>query len=108
MDISDVDECIENIRLSTEDQIILVIDAQLSEILISQIHDLPQVIAIYIYNINVDQQTQCFIKYSKIKFNKDFELNFVLFSKSIPCKNVHIQIFAVTKKQSKIDTEELF
>ncbi len=64
-----VDTCIKNIRLSTVDKIIVVVNMELSEMIIPYIHQLPQIIAIYIYNINHDQQTQCLNKYSKVKLN---------------------------------------
>ncbi len=70
----DVNNCIKNIRLSTADQIILVVNIELSEMVIPSIHALPQMIAIYIYNINDDRQTQCLDKYSKVKLNNIISL----------------------------------
>jgi hypothetical protein len=66
----DVDKCINDIQLCTADKIILVVNIELSEMIIPYIHKLPQVIAIYIYNINNDRQVQCPNKYSKVKLNK--------------------------------------
>jgi hypothetical protein len=66
-----VNKCIKNIQLSTVDKIIVVVNnIELSEMIIPYIHQLSQIIAIYIYNINDDRQTQFLNKYSKVKFNK--------------------------------------
>jgi hypothetical protein len=78
----DVNNCIKNIQLSTADKIIAVVNIKLSEMIIPYIHELLQVIAIYIYNIHDDRQKQCLNKYSKVKFNKNLKLNlFLIFQK---------------------------
>ncbi len=69
----DVDKCIKNIWLSTADKIIVAVNIELNEMIIPYIHELLQVIAIYIYNINHNRHTQCPRTYSTIKFNKNLE-----------------------------------
>lgn len=64
-----VDECINNVRSSDTDQIILVVNVELSETVIPHLHELSQIIAIYIYNITDDQQIQFLNRYSKVNFN---------------------------------------
>ena len=62
------DRCIANIRLSIDEQIILVLNGESSATIISDIHHLRQVIAIYLYNISENQHKQFVIHYSKVKF----------------------------------------
>ncbi len=69
----DADECIKNIQLSIADKMIVIVNVELGEILISYVHELSQVIAIYIYDINQDLHRQRSRKYSKIKFDKNLE-----------------------------------
>ena len=63
-----VDRCVENIRQSTDEQIILVLHGETDETIVSNIHDLPQVIAIYVYNIDENQHEQFSTHYSKVRF----------------------------------------
>jgi hypothetical protein len=69
----DADECIKNIQLSTADKMIVIVDEELGKIFIPYVHELSQVIAIYIYDINQDLHRQRSREYSKIKFNKNLE-----------------------------------
>ncbi len=80
----EVNKCIKNIQLSTANKIIVVVNIELSEMIIPYIHQLPQIIAIYIYNIDDDRQTQFLNKYSKVKFNKDKSslIKIILFDRS--------------------------
>jgi hypothetical protein len=80
----EVNKCLKNIQLSTANKIIVVVNIELSEMIIPYIHQLPQIIAIYIYNIDDDRQTQFLNKYSKVKFNKDKSslIKIILFDRS--------------------------
>ena len=56
-----VDRCVENIRQSTDEQIILVLHGETAETIVSNIHDLPQVIAIYMSTISMRTNTNNFL-----------------------------------------------
>jgi hypothetical protein len=64
-------ECEQFIRsLSTEDRIAFIVDDLLGEQIIPQIHDLPQVFAIYVYSTERQPNESYFKQFSKVTIHR--------------------------------------
>lgn len=66
----DLEQCQQYIQqTSSTDRLILILNSEFGRQLIPSIHQLQQVISIYIYSTNTDSNEEHFSKYSKVTFS---------------------------------------
>jgi hypothetical protein len=67
----DIDDCEQYIRsLSKDDRIILLVNEKLASEIISRIHELRQIISIYIYSNDTQEDNQWINQYKKVSLYK--------------------------------------
>jgi hypothetical protein len=76
----DIDDCEQYIRsLSKDDRIILLVNEKLASEIISRIHELRQIISIYIYSNDTQEDHQWINQYKKVSLYQKKKINQVLF-----------------------------
>jgi hypothetical protein len=65
----DIDDCEQYIRsLSKDDRIVILIHEKFAVEIISRIHELRQIISIYIYSPDIQEDSQWINQYKKVRF----------------------------------------
>ena len=81
------DECETSMRLFEQDQIILVVSGSVAEVFVPRVHDLKQLLIIYIYSLDKKKFEPWSRTYKKVTFNRTAACIFMsILRYNISCK----------------------